>query len=126
MYHMSSPAERAVQLLFNCGQSKICTKQPIGCTTSATFIVDVTNLNHSEDIRADDLGVWSNKGVRTNYVRIDTGRVKHVTNLGRGPPSLKSKTVYTLKRTYWKHTDDQQFSRRLLELKGIDVCEHVS
>ena len=106
MYSKSSSsysAECAAQLLFNCAQSEVCTKQPIGCIRSATFIIDTTKLGHQEDVRADDLGVWHNKGVRTNFFRIDfakTGKLKHVTNLGNKPPVHKSESVYSLKRTY--------------------------
>ena len=49
-------AEDAVTLLFNAVSSDVCTKQPIGCCSTATFIVDVSKLNHLDDIRADDLG----------------------------------------------------------------------
>ena len=38
--------------------NKICKQQPLGCTDSLTFVVDSNALDHTDDIRMDDLGVW--------------------------------------------------------------------
>ena len=121
----SFPVEEIAQLLFDPDPRKTCTKQPIGCKTSATFVVDVEKLDHCDDIRADDLGVWINKGVRSNYLYISfttSGKVKKVTNLGTRQPSVMRRSLYCLKRTYWKHDDDEEFSCRLFEIRGTLLC----
>ena len=124
MYSTEAPSfgiDDAVKLIFNADQDVICSKQPVGCKKSATFIVNVSNFGHSDDVRADDLGVWSNKGVRTNYFRIsfrNSGKVKQLENLGTRQPAEKSPSIYSLKRTYWRHSEVDKFCRCLLELKG--------
>ena len=127
MYRTEAPSygvDDAVKLLFNADQDVICSKQPVGCKKSATFIIDVSNFGHCDDVRADDLGVWCNKGVRTNYFRVSfraSGNVKHLENLGTRRPVNKSQSIYSLKRTYWRHSEDDKFCRRLLELKGNNL-----
>ena len=88
MYSTEAPsfgADEAVKLLFNAEDDVICSKQPIGCKKSATFIINVSNLGYYDDVRADDLGIWNNKRVRTNHFHISfrgSGKVKHLENLG--------------------------------------------
>ena len=69
-YLEESPSFAVEDIIFDVDENKVCTKQPIVCVKSATFVVDVRSLGHCDDIRADDLGVWDNKGVRTNYFSI--------------------------------------------------------
>ena len=67
---MKYSAEEAITLFFDVDNNLICTEQPTGCRFSATFIVDVSQLRHRDDIRADDLGVWKNCGVRSMYCSV--------------------------------------------------------
>ena len=111
MYSTEAPsfgADEAVKLLFNAEDDVICSKQPIGCKKSATFIINVSNLGYYDDVRADDLGIWNNKRVRTNHFHISfrgSGKVKHLENLGTRQPAQKSQSLYSLKRTYWWHSE---------------------
>ena len=91
-----------------------------------TFLVDVSKLKDRDDIRADDLGVWINKGVKSSFctITIQGDSVKSVTVLDY-KPSVKSSNVYRLKRTYWVHSEDKRISRRLFELEGIYHYVHV-
>ena len=109
----SFAVEDIVHIFFDVDENRICTKQPIGCRKSATFVVDVRSLGHCDDIRADDLGVWDNKGVRRNYFSIsfgNSGNIRRLRNLGTKPPTVQRKAIYSLKRIYWRHNDEQQFS----------------
>ena len=99
----------------------ICLKQPTGCFKSSTFIVDLSKLDHREDIRADDLGVWRNVGVKSTYYSISldsNSHVRRIKNLKSKRPSVMRNSIYRLKRTYWQHSEDINFSRRLFELEG--------
>ena len=66
----SYSAEEVLCLLFDANPSLICGKQPVGFQSNGIFIVDSKKLNHLEYIRADNLGVWNNRGVRTTYFGI--------------------------------------------------------
>ena len=114
-------AEDAVTLIFNAVSSVVCTEQPIGCHSTATFIVDISNLNHLDDIRADDLGAWKNCGVRSTYCSVSfdsSNKVCRVKKMGSAPSSVMRHSIYRLKRTYWQHSEESTFCRRLLEIEG--------
>lgn len=53
-----------METIFNPPKDSVCSKQPIGVTKSCTFIVNVGKLDHRNDIRSDDLGVWKNDGIK--------------------------------------------------------------
>ena len=116
----------AVKIILQAQETELCSEQPIGCSSSMTFLVDVSKLKDRDDIRADDLGVWINKGVKSSFctITIQGDSVKSVTVLDY-KPSVKSSNVYRLKRTYWVHSEDKRISRRLFELEGIYHYVHV-
>ena len=119
---MKYSAEEAITLFFDVDNNLICTEQPTGCRFSATFIVDVSQLRHRDDIRADDLGVWKNCGVRSTYCGVffdSNGCVRKVKKIGNSKPSVMRPSIYRLKRTYWQHSEDGTFCRQLMELEGM-------
>lgn len=102
---VSFTAGSAVKIILQAWETEICSQQPIGCSSSMTFLVDVSKLQDTDDIRADDLGVWNNKGVKSTFctVMIQDDSVKNVTVLDY-KPSVKSSNVYHLKRMYCVHS----------------------
>ena len=115
---ISFTAEEAVRYILETDRDS-CSEQPIGCTDSEYFLVDLSKLDHRDDIRADDLGVWCNRGVKSSYccVRFRSGTVLKVEVLDFKPPMMSSST-YRLKCTYWVHSEDRRACRRLFELEG--------
>ena len=57
------PSE-ALDLLLNLTphSSEVCSSRPTGVTTASTFVVANRVLGKVNDLKADDLGVWSHKG----------------------------------------------------------------
>jgi len=49
-------------------QQRVCTVQPLGVTENASFVVDIDTV-HFDDLKADDLGVWSPTGTKRTYFR---------------------------------------------------------
>lgn len=117
--------ESAVEMIFDTPSSKICSKQPINVVHSTTFVIDTSKLDHKDDVRSDDLGTWKNGGVKSQYCSVtfsDVGRVKRVIKLPSKPSVMRS-SIYRIKRSYWHHTDDKDFCRRLIELEGnVHAC----
>lgn len=112
----------AVRIILQAQENEICTEQPIGCTSSMTFLVDASKLHDREDIRADDLGVWVNKGVKSSFCTIKIqGDIVQKVDVLDYKLSVKFTSLYRLKRTYWVHSEDKRTSRRLFELEGMDV-----
>ena len=123
MYCGSAPSylvETIIELIFGVPANKICSKQPIGVTHTSTFLVDTSKLSHRDDLRSDDLGAWKNTGVKSTYCSIrfnENNDVKNVTKFSSKPQVMRS-SVYRVKRSYWCHSQDKQFFRRLIEVQG--------
>ena len=88
--------------------SSVCVSKPIGIRRSATFIVARKCLGNSDDIKADDLGVWVHKGkpVRSYKVsRLPSGEVYGVELTSQGDVA----DVFQLTRIYYHHNAVQLF-----------------
>ena len=53
-----------MQILLNpsINQSKIAQTRPMEVTSTSIFVVDLTKLAHSDDIKRDAYGQWTHKG----------------------------------------------------------------
>jgi hypothetical protein len=115
--------EEAVMSIFNANANgKVCSTQPYCCQQNCSFVVDVSNLEEANDIKCDDLGTWKNVGVQTVYVSVqfnDDETVESVILLSKGKPKVMSSTVYKVKKSYWRHLQSTDFSRRIFEIQGI-------
>ena len=124
LYSSDAPnylVESVVEIIFNAPKNKICSKQPIGATKSCTFVVNLAKLQHRDDIRSDDLGVWKSDGVKSKYCSISfdqNGIVNRVIKLGC-KPSVTRNSIYRIKWSYWKHAEDKTFLHRLIEIEGM-------
>jgi len=58
--------------------SSICSKQPVHICRNLSFVVDLHKLDDPVDIRADENGVWVQKGSPVAYVSMhnEKGRTR--------------------------------------------------
>ena len=92
---------------------------PLGIKDDATFIIDTSKLKSPDDIRADDLGVWVNNGVRRVWLtcNVSAQSVSGIEILGRKPSTLPSKH-YQLVRSYFFHKGSRDFRKVIVQLFG--------
>ena len=111
----------ALDLLLN-GQSEgscVCTSKPIAVTRSATFVVARKSLGSTDDIKADDLGVWNHKGkpVRKYKVsRLVSGEV-YGADLTSNDDDL-AENIFQLTRIYYHHKYTPTFRHTIFFAKG--------
>lgn len=113
-------AEEIIKILFEVEESKICSQQPLSCLDTLSFVVDCDKMQHPDDIRMDDLGAWKNCGVHRSYFSVLFSSEKKVSLIEKmaKSPQVAQRSVYCLKRSYWKHKQDGTFTRQLYELTG--------
>lgn len=101
-------------------QTSVCTKAPVGVRENATYIVDTSKLKSPDGIRADDLGVWVNNGVRRVWLtcKVSGQIVSNVTVVGRKKPSGTTTAHYQLVRSYFYHKHSKDFRRSIFQLFG--------
>ena len=59
-------------------QNKVCKQQPLDIISSSTYVVDLDCLQHPDDVKKDNFGVWTHSGSHTRqfFSRINQGRVE--------------------------------------------------
>ena len=82
------------------------------------FVVDLSQLDKPEDIRADDLGSWVCNGKRCNVCEVEDGHMMEVFS----GPSIKRENTYCLVRRYYKHATSGDFRRTIPEIYGNLLC----
>ena len=58
----------AVKILFHYPEDKVCSKHSVRVESNATFVVNLSKLDHADDIKADDCGHWIHNGRKTTKV----------------------------------------------------------
>ena len=53
----------------NIDKSKIALKRPVGTTHNATFVVDLSKLDHPDDVKKDNFGKWEHSGSHPEVFR---------------------------------------------------------
>ena len=92
----------------------VCTEMPIGCKTTSTFLLDTSYFQNALDIRADDNGKWRHNGRKLEFIGIDDDG--DVYELEEKSGTLTS-GEYRLYRSYWAHSSNSEFKRRMTELE---------
>ena len=85
------------------------------CVENLVFVVDLSELNKPEGVRADDLGSWVCNGKRCN---VENGRVMEVLS----GTSVKKESTCRLVRQYYKHATSGDFRTAIAEIYGNLSC----
>ena len=98
-------------------ENKITDKVPIGVKKNATYVIDTSKLASPNDVRADDLGVWVNNGVRRTFVtcNVSCGKVKNIEVIKSSCFPVKAHQIV---RSYFYHKHSKDFKRSIIELLG--------
>lgn len=115
--HFSVEELARVLLTDSVPKQKLCTKQPVRVCHNATFVVDLNSLDHHQDIRADENGVWIRKGSPVAYVSVHTKdsqtNIFRWTNMGSHPNHFK------ITRIYYRHSSSPDFQRIITTAYGM-------
>ena len=78
------------------------------------FVIDLSQLEKPEDIRADDLGSWTYNGKRCVQCVVHDGEVSDII------PGSRSGTciTYCLVKRYYKYAIAGDFKRTIAEIYG--------
>ena len=91
----------------------ICKKVPTAINHNVCFIVDSSELDDSDDLLSDDMGVWRNNRVDSIMIAMNSQRV-----IKRIPRSSTETPSHTLKRVYRVHGMDKSFKKIIYTIHG--------
>ena len=117
--HFSVEELARVLLTDSIPKQKLCTKQPVRVCNNATFVVDLNSLDHHQDIRADENGVWIRKGSPVAYVSVHTKdtqtKIFRRTSMGNHPNHFK------ITRICYRHSSSPDFQRIITTAYGMSM-----
>ena len=91
--------------------------QPLSVTENASFVVDVdVNFN---DLKADNLGVWSTTGTKKSFFRFIPSGTLRVSN----DPLLQLSPTTTHWCDITVHTAYERFHHQIVDIKGSMILE---
>ena len=112
----------AVKIILECPEDKLCSKHPVLVEQNAAFVVNLGQLDHADDIKADDCGHWIHNGRKSTKITLwkRNGVVTTVlsTSKCRKSPPDENSELYTLVRVYYTHDPHSDFKRTYYYLYG--------
>lgn len=103
-----------ISILMNDGltNEEVCGSRPLGVNDNATFVIDLDRVRF-DDLKADDLGSWNQKGSKHTTFRLDDdGHIRY------SQGNVGGKGYYTLLRRYYAHGTCSSFHRLIVTIEG--------
>ena len=91
--------------------------KPTSVTESATYVVDVRNLQNTEDIKKDEFGIWKYSGSHPQMFKVYTEEDGHISVEKCCDGASGSNVVY-LRRLHCTHPSNNDFKRLICFLSG--------
>jgi hypothetical protein len=122
MYEIPPPkyfADSILKILLdpNINKDKICKEKPCNVTESATYVVNIKNLQHPDDIKKDQFGIWNYSGSHPQAYRVyrKEGGYLSVEKCGNGATGA---SVVYLRRLHCTHPSNADFKRLICFVSG--------
>lgn len=117
---MKYTAEQVLKILLDpdIDKSKVCNRKPILVTKSATYVVNVKSLQHPDDIKKDQFGIWKYSGSHPQAYKVyyQDGYMS-VEKCGSG---ATGPSVVYLRRLHCTHPSNSNFKRLICFVSGKD------
>ena len=81
----------------NIDRSRVATGRPIGSTSNATFVVDLSKLQHPDDVKKDMFGKWEHSGSHPEVFKCSFNDLDCV-SVEKCAPGASGNNVYYLRR----------------------------
>ena len=102
-------AKKLINILLHLNEKKICHIQPRAVTSTATFVIDVDDIDFM-DLCADDLGTWKTNGTKMTFFKILSNSSVNIVSLKQG---------YRMIRRYYSHGTYSLFHRLIADIQGM-------
>lgn len=103
-------AERILKILLvpTIPDHKVCKVKPTCITSSATFVVDVRNLQCINDIKKDEFRIWHSSGSHPQAYRVYTEKDGYI-SVERCANNAKGSSVVLVRRLRCTHSSSPEF-----------------
>ena len=105
----------------NIDTSRVATGRPIGSTSNATFIVDLSKLQHPDDVKKDMFGKWEHSGSHPEVFKCSFDDLECV-SVEKCAPGASGINVYYLRRLRSYCPTNHDVRRLMAFIHGTYVC----
>ena len=116
---MKYSAYQIMQILLNTklNKERIAKERPLQAPFSSTYVVDLHNLSHPDDIKKDIYGKWLHSGSHSD-VFLCSYSPDEEPLIEKAAPGASGNNVYSLRRLHSVHPSNTEFRRVLAFLFG--------
>ena len=113
-------AYRIMQILLDqeIDQDRAAQKRPLEAPFSSTYVVNLRNLSHPDDIKKDMYGKWLHSGSHSD-VFLCSYSPDGQAIIEKAAPGASGDNVYSLRRLHSVHPSNNEFRRVLAFLFGM-------
>ena len=90
---------------------KVCTTQPLHVSEHGTFIINLSSLKSTSDVKCDDIGVWNNNSNDKFYFHLNVA--DDLTIEVTQAVEKDGSRCAVLKREYYTLKHDKDFRKRI-------------
>ena len=112
-------AERILKILLDpfLPTSKVCSVRPTNLVKSSTYVIDISKLEHPDDVKNDNFGTWKHSGSHplVYSVQVEEDGGLHVEKCA---PGATGDNVVYLRRLHSFHSSDSNFKRLIAFISG--------
>lgn len=113
------PADALLKIMLqeDIPSERICSERPILIDRSATYLIDITKLQHPDDVKNDAFGKWEHLGSHNTLFRTwknDDGDFQ----AEKCSPGASGQNVFHLRRLYSRHPSNSECRRILAFVTG--------
>ena len=106
-----------MKILLEPDEAKICPGKPTAVTRSASFVVDVRNLQNQDDIKKDEFGLWKYSGSHPQSFKVFHEEDGSIT-VQKCCEGASGTNVVLLRRLHCTHPSNPDFKRLICFLSG--------
>ena len=107
-----------ILLCSNVDEHRICKQWPVDILTSATFLIDLSELAHPRDVRKDNFGKWKHSGSHESTFSVIFDCNGETIIEKRAPGPSNNNNIYYLRRQHMSHPSNSNFRKILVFLSG--------
>ena len=119
-------AERIIKILLQLDETRVCYVKPSAVTRSASYVVDVHNLQNQDNIKKDKFGIWNYSGSHPQAYKVYHEEDGYVI-VEKCCEGASGANVVLLCRLLCTHPSNPDFKLPICFLSGkVRVCMHMS
>ena len=122
VFEKPPPKYSAIQIMHmlldqNINRERVAMQRPLQVKSNSSFVVDITKLDHPDDIKKDMYGRWQHSGSHTDVFRCSFSEDGDV-EITKCAPGASGANVYYLRRLHSFHPTNVNFRRLIAVISG--------